>query len=64
VPKEQQNNAGLQPLWLCFQLFVILQRLEHFHSFCEADFVVSHPFHREREMDGARSFLALSLKMP
>jgi hypothetical protein len=54
---------GFSPCGFCFQLFVISQRLEHFHSFCEADFVVSRPFHKERELDGARSFLALSLKM-
>jgi hypothetical protein len=37
--------------------------LEHFDNFCKVDFVVSHPFHKEREMDGARSFLTLSVKM-
>jgi hypothetical protein len=37
--------------------------LEHFHNFCRVDFVVSHPFHKEREMDGARSFLTLPVKM-
>jgi hypothetical protein len=36
---------------------------EHFHNFCNVDFVVSHPFHKEREMDGARSFLTPSVKM-
>jgi hypothetical protein len=38
-------------------------KLEQFHNFCKVDFVVSHPFHKEREMDGARSFLTLSVKM-
>jgi len=40
------------------------QLLEHFHSFREADFVFSHPFHTEREMGGAPSFLTPSGKMP
>jgi hypothetical protein len=35
---------------------------EHFHSFCRVEFEVSHPFHKEREMDGARSFLTPSVK--
>jgi len=35
---------------------------EHFQSSCKIDFVVSHPFRKEREMDGARSFLTLSMK--
>ena len=37
--------------------------LKHFHSSCRVGFVVFHPFHREREKDGARSFLAPSVKM-
>ena len=35
--------------------------LEHVHGCCKVGFVVSHPFHKEREMDGAQSFLALQL---
>jgi hypothetical protein len=37
--------------------------LERFHSSCRVDFVVSHPFHKELERDGARSFLTPSVKM-
>jgi hypothetical protein len=37
--------------------------LEHYHCSCRVEFVVSHPFHKEREMDGARSFLTPSVKM-
>ena len=39
------------------------RELEHFHNFYKVDLVVSHPFHREREMDGAQSFLTLSVKV-
>ena len=38
--------------------------LEHFHYSYRVGFVVSHPFHKEREKDGARSFLTPSVKMP
>ena len=38
-------------------------RLAHFHNFCKVDFEVSHPFHKKREMDGARRFLTLSVRM-
>jgi hypothetical protein len=34
-----------------------------FKNFRKIDFVVSHPFHKGREMDGARGLLALSVKM-
>jgi hypothetical protein len=34
-----------------------------FHYSCRVGFVVSHPFHKEREKDGARSFLTPSVKM-
>src|ERR1035437_675885 len=36
---------------------------EYCQNSCRVDFVVSHPFHKEREMDGARSFLTPSVKM-
>ena len=42
----------------------LARELGRFHSSCRVDFVVSHPFHIEREMDGARSFLTPSVKMP
>jgi hypothetical protein len=38
--------------------------LKHFHYSYRVGFVVSHPFHKEREKDGARSFLTPSVKMP
>jgi hypothetical protein len=38
--------------------------LKHFHYCDRVGFVVSHPFHKEREKDGARSFLRPSVKMP
>jgi hypothetical protein len=37
--------------------------LGHFHGSCRVGLVVSHPFHKEREMDGAQSILTLSEKM-
>jgi len=37
--------------------------LRHSHYSYRVGFVVSHPFHKEREMDGARIFLTPSLKM-
>src|ERR1017187_7324146 len=51
----------VQSISLIWQVLKI--DLEHFHNFCKVDFVVSHPFHKEREMDGARSFLTTSVKM-
>ena len=42
--------------------FLLYSTLEHFHSSCSVGLVVSHPFHKEREMDGARSILTLSVK--
>jgi|GEM_PF-4851367 hypothetical protein len=35
----------------------------HYHCSGRVEFVASHPFHKEREMDGARSFLTPSEKM-
>jgi hypothetical protein len=40
-----------------------LAKLKNFHCPCRVSFVVSHPFHKEREMDGARSFITSSVKM-
>jgi hypothetical protein len=39
-------------------------QLSIFTIFCKVDFVVSNPFHKERQMDGALSFLMQSVKMP
>jgi hypothetical protein len=50
---------ALQSAALALSLF-----LEHFHHSYRMGFVVSHPFHKEREKDGARSFLTPSVKMP
>jgi hypothetical protein len=41
----------------------ILWGLEHFQDCCEVEFAVSHPFHKEHEMDGARSFVTAVLKV-
>ena len=56
----QAGRAAGECSFYCEKL---LPLLEHFHSSCEAGFGVSHPFHKEREMDGARRFFTLSVKM-
>ena len=55
-----RQGARLGRGFAAFSIFL----LEHFHYFYGVSFVVSHPFHKEREKDGARGFLTPSVKMP
>jgi hypothetical protein len=56
-PPPHPPNWSHQAPRISSSFFPLLKprRKEHFHYSCVVDFVVSHPFHKEREMDGART---------
>ena len=49
LAEVKRTQEGWHP-----NLFRVRSSLDHFHNYCKDDLVVSHPFHKEREMDGAR----------